>query len=447
MIFVNIFLQFLYLREIQFIINPAMQINVVNIIIDSLLANGKCSIDGLGTFILNKDLPKVDPKLKKINGPQSSITFEDTIHEDYKLKDELLRVYPFSEEKSKKVVNLFANKVVNGLINFDDVQLSNLGTLKNNKSKSGLEFTISPLLKDVIDASQPDVNLEPFIAAKEEAEKKANLEAEKAEKLKQQKKKEEAERKAKAEALRQKTEAAKATPIAPKVKAPNQVNPVKPISETGAKETVVPVGSQVVDSPVPTNSVAKPKENTIAPSSVKEKEVFIHQDDEGFFSKYLPWILFLLLIVGLAWGIKKIINSISIDSDDTELVIGDETSDTTEDVAVTDDTVPSDGDTNSTDGEGTEGIATGSEASAKEKPMQPSECIIITGSYHDQQNMDEMASKIRKMGYEVYTEKYGYYTRVGFEFPCEDVNLKLFIEKIRANISKESWYLVPDLSI
>lgn len=424
-----------------------MQINVVNIIIDSLLANGKCSIDGLGTFILNKDLPQVDSQNQRIDAPKTSVSFEDSIHDDFKLDNELLKVYPFSEDKSKKVVSLFANKVVNGLINFDHIELRNLGVLRNNKKNNGLAFTISPTLNDVIKASQPDVDLKPFLDAKAEAEKqatqeaarlkkaedekKARIEKEKAAQLKKELEKKEADRLKKAEA--EKLKAKQATSIPP-------AKPKSPITNPVVKETVVPASSKVLESPVAAQSSVESIKSNAAPP-IKENEVYIHKDDEGFFSKYLPWILLLLLLIGVGWGFKKIVSMISIQTDNSEVAIENDGSNTQ---STTDQVIQPD------DGEGEGSTATtpsDPEEEVKEKPVQPSECIIITGSYLDQQNMDEMASKIRKMGYEVYTEKYGYYTRVGFKFPCQDVNLKLFIEEIRAKISKESWYLIPDLSI
>jgi len=493
-----------------------MQINVVNIIIDSLLANGKCSVDGLGTFILNKDQPVIDQKSKRIIGPKSTVSFEERIHKDFSLEDELLKVYPFSKEKSEKVVSLFANKVVNGLINFDRIELTNLGELKNNKTQSGLTFTLSATLADIIAASEPDVDLQPFISAKESNEEKAKQEAEaKALKdkqakeelerktLKEQKAKEEQaqrtlrEQKAKEErekktltdkqekeelerrALKEKQEKADrerkalketlkkqelerkareraasiaaatapavTTPSA-KIKeafsppAPKTPASVKPKVEPSATETVVPRTGAAVDSPVASTSVTSstPKNPTKTIKTPLPQQP-MHEEKEGFFSKYLPWILLLLLLGALYLGAKKLLNSSALNTDNTEVVADD--SDGAQGNQAS-------GDNQGSSTSSTEGAATTStQSDSKQSNIQPSECIIITGSYLDQQNMDDMASRIRKMGYEVYTEKYGYYTRVGFKFPCEDVNLKLFIEKIRANISKESWYLVPDLSI
>jgi len=100
-----------------------MQINVVNIIIDSLMANGKCSIEGLGTFVLNKSTAVLDAQSNAYIAPSKTIVFTDEVQSDYPLSDELLKVYPFSKAKSNKIVHQFANKVLNGLINFDQVKL------------------------------------------------------------------------------------------------------------------------------------------------------------------------------------------------------------------------------------------------------------------------------------------------------------------------------------
>lgn len=436
-----------------------MQINVVNIIIDSLLANGKCSIDGLGTFILNKQQPIIDQDEQLITVPKSNITFEDQVHEEIRLEDELLKVYPFSRDKAQKVVSLFANKVVNALINFDQVELSNLGQLKNDKEKSGLQFTSSATLQQIIDASQPDVDLKPFLAAKATAAQQDQQEAQAAKASLAKQEHEDAVQRAKARMEADRIKSTKAQSTQSSLKSPTMepvtqsTQPVRshtPPPQTPAqpivKETVVPKTKVQDTHPVaPQTHKEQPSPDKKITAAKSEMIPPTYEDDEGFFSKYLPWILLALLLAALTWGMKKIISAASTESEKTEVTVDDDRSDTDQ----MSQQIDSDN-TNTEDTHTDQGQATSTQQkseSAKRKVIQPSECIIITGSYLDQQNMDEMSSKIRMMGYEVYTEKYGYYTRVGFKFPCDDVNLKLFIQEIRANISKESWYLIPDLSI
>lgn len=75
------------------------------------------------------------------------------------------------------------------------------------------------------------------------------------------------------------------------------------------------------------------------------------------------------------------------------------------------------------------------------------ECIIITGYFTVAKNVLKMSEKIEGMGYKLYLEEIADGTRVGFKFNCTDTDLKEKIYEIRSTISKESWYLVPPITI
>ncbi len=74
-------------------------------------------------------------------------------------------------------------------------------------------------------------------------------------------------------------------------------------------------------------------------------------------------------------------------------------------------------------------------------------CIIITGVFSSELNVDKMDKLILEYGYEPYTSKIGIYTRVGLQFDCGDVDLEDFIQKVRSEISPKAWYLNPELYV
>ncbi len=75
-------------------------------------------------------------------------------------------------------------------------------------------------------------------------------------------------------------------------------------------------------------------------------------------------------------------------------------------------------------------------------------CIIITGVFSSQRNVDLMLEKVASQGYQTYTSRIRNYTRVGLSFDCnEETDLEQFIRTIRSEISPEAWYLNPELYV
>lgn len=74
-------------------------------------------------------------------------------------------------------------------------------------------------------------------------------------------------------------------------------------------------------------------------------------------------------------------------------------------------------------------------------------CIIVTGVFSTEPNINKMKDLITKAGYTSYSEKNGVYTRVGLEFDCTDVNLEEYIQQVRKSISPRAWYLNPELYV
>ncbi len=75
-------------------------------------------------------------------------------------------------------------------------------------------------------------------------------------------------------------------------------------------------------------------------------------------------------------------------------------------------------------------------------------CKIITGVFLRNVNVVNMRDKVRGAGYEVYSESYGEYTRVGLEFNCdEETDLEAYLQEVRSVIASRAWYLDPTLYV
>ncbi len=421
-----------YLRKL-ITIKKGMQINVVNIIIDSLLAKGSCSIESLGTFSLEKQSAAFAKGKTELEPPTSNIAFSENTSGSYPLYKALLEVYPFSENKSKKVVSIFANKVINGLLNFDQVSLTNLGTLTKEGDK--INFAPSSQIDRILNKTLPAISLTPFLDAK-----KTLQQEEEAKKLKA------------ATAISNPTTVVKEkepVPVSKAEKTPQVVIPSVP-KKTEAVSKASVASSEPTSATPQTTKTSLVKEEKSPPPTVSYPSY--EEEKEGFLSRFLPWILLLGLLLALFWGGRQFLNLAKQQAEKKALIAEDDGQ--VDETTLTIDSTSTENSVSSMESEevvNKEDEEAGLPATDKEgvKIVRPQECIIIAGSFMMNENIDEMANKIRSLGYEVYTEKYGYYIRVGFAFPCDDddLNLKLFIEEIRAKLSKSAWYLVPDITI
>jgi len=75
------------------------------------------------------------------------------------------------------------------------------------------------------------------------------------------------------------------------------------------------------------------------------------------------------------------------------------------------------------------------------------DCIIITGVYTSETNIESMKASLVDLGYDIYTESYGPYTRVGISFTCGDTDLKEEMYKVRSKTNATAWYLQPRVQV
>ena len=96
-----------------------------------------------------------------------------------------------------------------------------------------------------------------------------------------------------------------------------------------------------------------------------------------------------------------------------------------------------------------EGIALQSDTvSTKLNPLLTEEaisngCVIITGTFGEQDNANSMLSNINSHGYKPYESRNKSLLRIGIQFDCLDVNLDSMLTVVRESLSTDAWYLVP----
>ncbi len=68
-------------------------------------------------------------------------------------------------------------------------------------------------------------------------------------------------------------------------------------------------------------------------------------------------------------------------------------------------------------------------------------CVIIVGSFQKSQNADRMKRKVKRDGYQPYTEPYGAFTRVGIRFDCMDRDLQQVLSELKGKYHPQAWVL------
>lgn len=68
-------------------------------------------------------------------------------------------------------------------------------------------------------------------------------------------------------------------------------------------------------------------------------------------------------------------------------------------------------------------------------------CVIITGSFSQNRNINSMKTQLENMGYTLYEEPIGSLTRVGVVIDCSEDNLENHLSLLREKVEERSWVM------
>ncbi|MEP7197653.1 MAG: hypothetical protein ABI851_14130 [Saprospiraceae bacterium] len=68
-------------------------------------------------------------------------------------------------------------------------------------------------------------------------------------------------------------------------------------------------------------------------------------------------------------------------------------------------------------------------------------CVIIVGSFKKIVNAKRQSQRVIKLKYEVYTENFGEFHRVGVKFDCLKRDLKIVLEELKQQFTNDAWIL------
>ena len=201
---------------------------------------------------------------------------------------------------------------------------------------------------------------------------------------------------------------------------------------------------QTVSNTKPTNTPATAPSRSISQSTLSAKDAkpigkleytAVPPSDEGFgcLGPAMALLALLLLFALVYFGCNKLkkISKTQANKTATETNVSPSTDDNDNTASITK--------------ENDDAVIEEDNSSTTEE--RPSECIIITGSYSNYENVSRMEDLLARNGYQVYIAENGPYTRVGFTYDCSNVDLADYLNNIRRQIEPKAWYLVPELYV
>lgn len=455
-----------------------MEINVSSAIEEILDRRETVTLVGMGSLALENLSAKVAEDGKTISPPKAKLKFYDVQTSNKPLKKYLSNKYDISKKDAEKAIKKFSQSVLNTLANFGVVDIEGIATIK----QKGKKIKVSALdsYKKKYYAGLPEVPLskvQPMPGEIREKAKPATVEPNKV-----------ADRTIQKAAPSPKTtepvyepprpstkvtEVPQPTPaktsVVSKIKEPAKSIVSKPLAKSAASVgsiTAATSGLASAIAPKKTPKVEAPKKTTMAssdkPMSLNEKlgitgdkKTPVETTTTTTKTTYVPptppkrekfgclgpflGLLGLCLLAFLLWkGFQCLTNSGS----KTAASIKDKTEET---ITQTKDALVSESESDNEDDIDSEDVDANFEEGGSAGDNE--ECIIITGSYSNYQNVSKMEELLESKGYDVYVQEYGPYTRVGFTFDCAGKDLPSYLYNIRDRINAKAWYLEPELYV
>jgi len=361
------------------------------------------TINGLGTLSLKHQSAHFINKGETLSPPQMELQFSSNIDTNSALIKKIVENFKISKSKAQEVVNVFSQKVLNAYVNYGQVNLSGIGTLKKTDlGKVGFKPSdsfVGSYYKDY-----PEI---PISRISKSIEKKSIKE------LPIQR------------------------PLKPEVKKVASTNGTinEKIKNDLVEPSVIKPQTKAVEKPKPIASTVVKPQSKVQPIQ-KPAPVVYNEPKRSWLWPFLYLIgllLFLLLcfktcnaIYNYNSGNKGAVKEESIENQSNIL----------EGVVAEDSTAQEFLDSQNLNNEN--GIVLPASGM----------CKIITGVFARQINIERRSELITREGYNLYTEPFGPYTRVGMQFNCdESTGLEEYLQNVRSEIDPFSWYLDPSLYV
>ena len=374
-----------------------MRIEIAQSIREILDERKIVTIQGLGSIKLIQKPAYFGDLRQSMFPPSVDMIFEETSSSNAPLVRRLMENEGLSKKNAEKALSKYCEAVVNALVNYRKVRLK--GICRLDQSKSGkIKIIADPAFIGAYFKDLPEVPVKIIPTKKTED---PVLEKE-------------------VESSITSVEDALVIPGLAEEKTSEKTPEPKEVADDKAHSVVQSLIQEIKQEPPSVQAQTPIAEET--PVSEVQWDPKAH--DEGY--GIIPWIIGAILLTAL---VAFTIFSIRQCKPSEEVPFSNETdTEHITDMIVEDDNLQADS------------ISTPVAA-------LPDKCIIITGSFASQNNVQLMKNKVYDAGYEVYTEVSGNYTRVGLTFECNDVDLPSFLQNIRATIAPQAWYLDPELYV
>lgn len=364
-----------------------MHSNFTSCLLQYLLKNESVSLDGIGTFVIQKSNPDFAINNNILSPPTKTLIFTAYSQEDNDFAQFVASKLGLNISSAKAFVKDSIQLIVSELMAKQQVDLAGLGKLRQHGGDKSFEPISENFHPNFL--YQPSIPLVPL---------KKNKPAKSVKKV---------------------------------VEEPTQdkVGRVSAIDRV-AKPVIVDT-----DSDQATKMIQMEDPNTNTNS-------YYYEDDKSFFQEIrgpLFWLLILALLVFLVtrFGCSAFGDKATDVVKDTASIGGDLIDKAKETVSDTSDKLMS------RDGKAYDGKY----SDVLTQDIIDDGCVIVVGSFKKSKNAIRMRNKIINRGYQPFDEYHNGFNRIGIIFDCLDKDLVDFIQEIRRDIDPKAWYRIPGFEV
>jgi len=397
-----------------------VHIDVAAIIREILSDRQVVSITGLGSLRLVHQSASFSEKGKALKPPSMELVFSESTGTNTSLTKRISDNYKITNEQAGQVLKKFNKKILTLLVNYNKVNIPGIALIEKSK-KDKIKVTPSLAYVDEYYKGLPKISVTPISISTDNilkdkpstpiVKKKATISSASKQTIIPSSKINTTQSNGKADY------SAKEKTYVPPPVIPSQVKP------TTTKQPQAQ--SSIKSEPTPASA------NTFSPEQIQRPLYSATSEKRRDF--LWPIIMLVAFLLLMLLGVKACNSIINMNSNKSGLELIDSETGTIDEIVANDSISSSDLEKMKNDGS-----------------LIPAsgQCKIVTGVYSKLSNVINMKEKVRDAGYEVYTEEFGTYTRVGLVYNCdEETDLEAYLQNIRKELNPRAWYLDPSLYV
>jgi len=397
-----------------------VHIDVAAIIREILSDRQVVSITGLGSLRLVHQSASFSEKGKALKPPSMELVFSESTGTNTSLTKRISDNYKITNEQAGQVLKKFNKKILTLLVNYNKVSIPGVALIEKSK-KDKIKVTPSLAYVDAYYKGLPKISVTPILSSTDKVLKDNPSTRKEIKKTiissVSELKNSPSSKISDAQSNGKSDYSAKEKTYVPPPVIPSQGKATmtkEPQAKTSIKSEPTPAAATTFSS--------EKQQRPLYSASAEKRRDFLW-----------PIIMLVAFLLLMLLGIKACNSIMNMNSNKSGLELIDSETEIIDEIVANDSMSSYDIEKMTNDGS-----------------LIPAsgQCKIVTGVYSKLSNVVNMKEKVRDAGYEVYTEEFGTYTRVGLVYNCdEETDLEAYLQGIRRELNPRAWYLDPSLYV